>query len=311
MSEASVTFGALFPGQGAQYVGMGKALYEEHPTARELLNEADRVLGGGFLQVMFDGPEDILMSTDFSQPAIYSVSCAAYAVFKDHAPDHMPAAAAGLSLGEYTALTAAGCLPFADGVTLVRQRGQFMQAAAENNPGAMASVLGLDAGRIASICDAIEGVWIANYNSPGQTVISGETASVTQASAACSEEGAKRVIPLKVSGAFHSPLMNEAREHLHPLLAAVSWRSPEFSVLSNVTGLPYNNADDIPELLGRQVVESVRWEDNCRWMLLQGITRYYEVGPGRVLQGLMKKIERAADTVSVEQPADIAAAVQA
>ena len=142
-------------------------------------------------------------------------------------------------------------------------------------------------------------------------MISGEAAAVAQASAACSDEGAKRVIPFKVSGAFHSPLMADAREHLQPLLAAVPWQAPEFPVLSNVTGLPYNNAEEIPELLGRQVVESVRWEDNCRWMLLHGITRYYEVGPGRVLQGLMKKIEPAADTVSVEQPADIAAAVQA
>jgi [acyl-carrier-protein] S-malonyltransferase len=185
-----------------------------------------------------------------------------------------------------------------------------MQAAADNHPGAMASVLGLEAGRIASICGAIEGVWVANYNSPGQTVISGEAAAVAQASAACSDEGAKRVIPLKVSGAFHSPLMNEARNRLELLLSDVSWQAPKFPVLSNVTGLPYNNADDIPELLGRQVVESVRWEDNCRWMLLHGITRYYEVGPGKVLQGLMKKIERSADIVSVEQPADIAAAVQ-
>jgi len=290
---------------------MGKVLYEESPTARQLLEQADDVLGGDFLPVLFDGPVEKLSATDFSQPAIYSVSCAAYAVFEECAPNCAPAAAAGLSLGEYSALTAAGCLPFADGVALVHQRGQLMQEAANNHPGAMASVLGLDADRVAAVCSAVPDAYVANYNSPGQIVISGEKEAVQQASAACSEDGARRVIPLNVSGAFHSPLMEEARDRLLPVLAAVDWQAPKLPVLSNVTGLPYNNAVDIPELLGRQVVESVRWEDNCRWMLLNGIEHYYEVGPGKVLQGLMKKIERAAEMVSVELPADIAAALQA
>jgi [acyl-carrier-protein] S-malonyltransferase len=290
---------------------MGKTLYQENATARRMLDIADRVLGGGFLPVLFNGPVEKLTATDFSQPAIYSVSCAAYAVCGETAPNVAPAAAAGLSLGEYSALTAAGCLPFEEGVALVRQRGQFMQQAAENHPGAMASVLGLEADRVSAVCSTIDGVYVANYNSPGQIVISGENDAVRQASAACSEEGARRVIPLNVSGAFHSPLMENARASLRPVLDAVAWQAPKFPVLSNVTGLPYNKADEIPELLGRQVVESVRWEDNCRWMLRQGIGRYYEVGPGTVLQGLMKKIERTAETVSVELPADISAALQA
>jgi [acyl-carrier-protein] S-malonyltransferase len=290
---------------------MGKALYEESPTARRLLEQADSVLGGDFLPVLFDGPVEKLTATDFSQPAIYSVSCAAYAVFEECAPNCTPAAAAGLSLGEYSALTAAGCLPFADGVALVRQRGQFMQEAANNHPGAMASVLGLDADRVAAVCSSINGAYVANYNSPGQIVVSGEKEAVQKASTACCEEGARRVIALNVSGAFHSPLMEEARARLQPVLDAIEWQAPKYPVLSNVTGLPYNKATEISELLGRQVVESVRWDDNCRWMLLNGIERYYEAGPGKVLQGLMKKIERAAETVSVELPADIAAALQA
>ena len=304
------TFAILFPGQGAQYLGMGKALYEEKPEARAVLDEAAAALGGQFLDVLFEGPVEKLTATDFSQPAIYAVSCAAFKVFSTQLPDVEIGASAGLSLGEYTALTAAGSLAFDEGIKLVRERGRLMQAAAMSRHGAMASVLGLEGDKIASICSCIDGVNVANYNCPGQIVISGESDAVRQASSACEEAGAGRVIPLKVSGAFHSPLMAEAQEGLRPLLDAVEWREPAFPVLANVTGMPHETAAEIPALLARQVVESVRWEDDCRWMLLHGMEEFYEVGPGKVLQGLMRKIEPAACVTSVETPAGIAAVQQ-
>ena len=309
MSKLSHMFGVLFPGQGAQYVGMGKTVYEHEPAARALFDSADRILGGNFLQLLFEGPQESLTATDVSQPAIYTVSCAVWAVIRAKAPHARPAATAGLSLGEYSALTAAGCLPFEEGLHLVRQRGLFMQEAAKASPGTMASVLGLEDDKVAAICSTIDGAFVANYNCPGQIVISGECDAIRQASAACSEAGARRVIPLTVSGAFHSPLMSKAQSRLLPLLNQTAWKPPAFPVLSNVTGLPYNNASEIPELLGRQIVESVRWEDDCRWLLLHGITTCIEAGPGTVLQGLMKKIERALDMTSVERSVDIDALV--
>jgi len=293
--------GILFPGQGAQYVGMGKALYEKSAVGKAILDEADKTLGGGFLDIIFNGPVESLTATDISQPAIYAVSYAAFKVFLEKF-DGTISAVAGLSLGEYSALTAAGCLPFTEGIKLVQMRGKLMQEAATNNPGAMASVIGLEAEKIDTICLGIDGAYVANYNSPGQIVISGESDAIIKASAECSEAGARRVIPLKVSGAFHTPLMDSARKGLQPLLDEIEWKNPVYAVLSNVTGMPYTGAAEMPELLGKQVVGSVRWEDNCRWMLFQGIENFYEVGPGKVLQGLMKKIERAASVVSFESP---------
>jgi len=301
---ADKNIGILFPGQGAQYVGMGKALYEGSSVGKEILDKANDVLGGGFLDILFNGPTEKLTATDISQPAIYAASYAAFKVFTEKFNGTI-SAVAGLSLGEYSALTAAGSLPFDEGIKLVQMRGKLMQEAAENNPGAMASVLGLEAEKIDTICIGIDGAYVANYNSPGQIVISGTSDAVAKASAECSEAGARRVIPLKVSGAFHTQLMESARKGLQPLLESVNWKEPAYTVLSNVTGMPYSCAAEMPELLGRQVVGSVRWEDNCRWMLFQGIENYYEVGPGKVLQGLMKKIERAANVTSVETPEEI------
>jgi len=299
--------GLLFPGQGAQYVGMGKALYDGNATARAMLDEADRVLGGSFLSALFNGPAEALTATDVSQPAIYAVSCAAFAVLRELHPHCHIGAAAGLSLGEYSALTAAGALPFAEGILLVRQRGAFMQAAALATKGTMASVLHLDAEKISAICAGIEGAYVANYNCPGQVVIAGTVAALQQAGAACTAAGARRVIPLQVSGAFHSPLMAAAQARLRPLLDAVAWRPPAFPVLSNVRGAPYRATAELPATLARQVTESVRWEDDCRWMLLQGITRFAELGPGTVLQGLLKKIEPAASCGSAETPDELRA----
>lgn len=302
----SVGIGVLFPGQGAQYVGMGKALYET-ARGRAVLDAAAAVLGPRFLPTLFEGPQEALTATDVSQPAIYAVSVAAWEVFREHFPQVQIAAVAGLSLGEYSALTAAGALTVADGVRVVQQRGLFMQEAAQSRPGTMASVLNLPAEKVAEICAGIPDVYVANYNCPGQVVISGSTEAVAKASAACQAAGAKRVIPLHVSGAFHSPFMQPAQARLRPLLQAITWRAPQITVLANVYGTPYRDVTDIPELLARQVVESVRWEDCCRWMLAQGISTFVELGPGKVLQGLMKKIEPAAHVQSAETPAEIAA----
>ena len=306
MTDKNKIVGILFPGQGAQYVGMGKALYEESNIGKEILDSAEKAIGTGFLDVLFNGPTEELKATNISQPAIYAVSYAAFKVFSEKF-DGTISTVAGLSLGEYSALTAAGSLPFTEGIKLVQMRGKLMQEAGENNTGAMASVIGLEAEKINSICSGIEGAYVANYNSPGQAVISGESDSVAKASLECSAAGARRVIPLKVSGAFHTPLMESARKGLSPLLDDINWKEPACTVLSNVTGMPYNCVGEMPELLGKQVVESVRWEDNCRWMLFQGIENYYEIGPGKVLMGLMKKIERGANVISVEKPEEIEA----
>lgn len=305
MTLSNSPFAILFPGQGAQYVGMGTRIYEESAIARDILDTAGSVLGPEFLTILRDGPEEALTATDVSQPAIFAVSYAVWKAVSDAYPDCAPAAAAGLSLGEYTALAAAGALPFEKGLELVQKRGELMQSAAQNTPGTMASILGLDAESVTEACTPIDGAYVANYNSPGQIVISGERAAIEKACAACQEAGARRVIPLKVSGAFHSPLMEEARKGLQPLLDNIEWNTPAFPVLSNVTGMPYKSAEEIPELLGRQVVESVRWEDNCRWMLLQECETFYELGPGNVLQGLMRKIERSATVVSAESVNDM------
>ena len=307
MTTGTSSIGLLFPGQGAQYVGMGKALYDGEPAARAVLDEAAQALGGGFLTTLFSGPADALTATDVSQAAIYAVSCAAYAAFLKAHPAVTIGAVAGLSLGEYSALTAAGCLAFSDGIRLVRERGRLMQEAARTLPGSMASVLGLDASAVASVCAGIPDVHVANYNSPGQTVISGGVDALKQAAAALAAVGARKVIPLQVSGAFHSPFMEAARRQFAPKLDAVAWREPALPVLSNVTGMPHKDAKGIPALLARQVVEPIRWEDNCRLMLAQGIAVFCEIGPGKVLQGLMKKIEPGAAVHPVESPAEIAA----
>ena len=302
-AQPSAPVGLLFPGQGAQYVGMGKALYEQNAAGRAVLEEAERVMGGGFLRILFEGPEARLTGTDTSQPAIYAVSYAAFRAWRAAQPHVVIGVAAGLSLGEYTALTAAGCIGFADGLRLVQQRGQLMQAAGAQRPGAMASVLGLEAEKVAEICRGLDGAHVANYNCPGQLVISGETAAIARAGTACSAAGARKVIPLPVSGAFHSPLMAEAQRGLLPLLRALAWQAPQFSVLSNVSGVPHPGAAEIPAMLGRQVVESVRWEGNCRWMCAQGLNVFYELGPGKVLQGLMKRIDQTATVTPMELPA--------
>lgn len=282
----------LFPGQGAQYVGMGKDLYDNSPAARKVLDSASAVMGGDFLKTLFEGPEEALKRTDVTQVAIYAVSVAAFAALKEACPDIEVVGCGGLSLGEYSALTAAGVLPFEKGLLLVRDRSLFMQKAAEKEPGAMAAVLQLDGGLVKEVCAKYEKVYVANFNCPGQIVISGSPAGVEAAGIELKEKGAKRVLPLAVGGAFHSPFMESAKEELLPRLKETTWGKPAFPVASNVLGTLYPADADYPALLGRQIVESVRWEDDFTALSGLGAEIYLECGPGNVLCGLGKKILR-------------------
>jgi len=289
----------LFPGQGAQYVGMGKTLCDRFPAAREVFDLANSLLGFDLAAVCFNGPAEELTRTDVSQPAILACSIAAFRAMGSPAFD----AAAGLSLGEYTALVAAGALDLEEALPLVRDRGIYMQQAADQHPGTMASVLGLDREKVEeAVARAASAgvVTAANYNSPGQVVVSGEAAAVDEACRIAREMGCTRTVKLKVSGAFHSPLMQPAREKLARRLASVSIRPPRAPVVSNVTARPAGSPDEIRQLLARQVTESVLWSDAMAWMWSQGITDYWEIGPGKVLTGLMRRIQPDANLRNID-----------
>jgi len=294
--------GYLFSGQGSQYVGMGKDLYESFPEARQVFDRAEEVLGFE-LKRCFEGPEEILKSTNVSQPAIVTVSIAAFEVFKAKS-NITPSFAAGLSLGEYSALIAAGALTFEDGIRLIRKRGQIMEDASMKYPGKMAAILELPIEQIKDIC-LKTGAEIANLNCPGQTVITGNAEAVNQAMELCSQAGAKRVIPLEVSGGFHSSLMFEASVELKHVLDNISISEPAFPIVSNYTAQPQNQAGQIRENLVNQIKGSVRWEESMRYILSEGVTKFYEFGPGKVLKGLMRRIDSNAQVINIEKKSDI------
>lgn len=301
---------ALFPGQGAQGVGMGKDLVEKSAAARKTFEEANAILGVDLAKTCFEGPEETLSRTDTCQPAILVHSIAAIRALEEKGAALKADVAAGLSLGEYTAHVFAGSIAFADAVRLVRKRGEAMQAACDAKPSTMATVLGLD---IEKLRQAVaEGkakgiVVVANLLGPGQAAISGEVAAVEAAGEAAKKLGAKRVIPLKVAGAFHSPLMASAVETLKAALAKTEIRAPRIPVISNVTAAPATDPAQIRELLGRQVGESVLWEESNRRMGADGVKRFVEVGPGKVLTGLARKIVDGSETVNVEAWANVEA----
>jgi [acyl-carrier-protein] S-malonyltransferase len=279
----------VFPGQGSQYVGMARDLFENHSPTRELMQHADEVIGVPLTKICFEGPEDELRQTKNTQPAIFLHSIAALRLLKD------PGAAmvAGHSLGEYSALVAASALTFDDALRLVRLRGELMQRAGEEQRGTMAAVVGLDAGVVEQVCREASAAGVvqpANFNSPGQTVISGSVDGVRQAMALAKERGAKLVKELVVSGAFHSPLMASARDGLLQALQGVRIADARIPVYANVTAEPVRSAEDIRDLLHRQLTSPVRWEQSVRSMVRDGASRFTEVGPGKVLQGLVKRI---------------------
>jgi len=293
----------LFAGQGAQYVGMGKDLYVAFLESKAVFDKAEEVLGFDLKRRCFEGPPDLLKSTVISQPAILTVSIAAYEAFKVRT-DIKPAFLAGLSLGEYTALIVAGSLAFEDGLRLVRRRAEMMDDASRKYPGKMAAVLDLPFDKVKDICFKSHAE-ISNINAPGQTVISGKPEAVDKARELCIEAGAKRVIDLEVSGGFHSSLMFEASVDLKMFLHNTPMFPPSIPVVSNYTAMPQYKVPQIQENLVYQMRSPVRWEDSMRFILSQGITQFFEIGPGRVLKGLMRRIDETAQVTNIEKKEDI------
>lgn len=296
----------LFPGQGSQYVGMGKKLAESFAPAKAILEKADAVLGFGLSEILSNGPEDKLVRTDITQPAIFTVSAMAMAAVRDAgvAYDYV----AGHSLGEYSALHAAGALSFEEGLSLVRLRGKLMAQAGEKSPGAMAAVLGLDPDKLAAaLAEAASAglVVAANYNSPGQIVISGTSAGVEAASKAAEAAGAKKVVRLAVSGAFHSPLMEFAVPGLREGLAQVAVKAPAVPLISNVEAAPVSDPEAIKALLLKQLTSPVRWVESMQKALGLGCVEALEVGPGKVLMGLVRGISRELKVTPVESVEDL------
>jgi len=293
----------LFPGQGAQYVGMGKDLYENSEVARSLFEKADRVLNFKLSKLCFEGPQDMLKKTDICQPAIFTVSIAAMETLKE-LKDLRPDFLAGLSLGEYTALCAAKALDFADALLLLRKRGEFMQAAAEENPGKMISIIGLAKEKVNQVARD-SGAEIANLNCPGQIVVSGSSQEIEIAKQLAQEAGARKVIALDVAGAFHSKFMKKAGLKLEKELERVDIKMPQAAVVSNVDARPYKTVAQIKKYLTQQISSSVLWQDSCEFMLKEGVNKFYEIGPGRVLKGLMGRINANVQVINIQKIEDI------
>lgn len=295
----------LFPGQGAQSVGMAQQLCATVPAARKLFDEAKAILGYDLLEVCEKGPAERLNSTVVSQPAIFVASLAALESLRagpEAGVEAQCTAAAGLSLGEYTALTFAGALSFADGLRLVQQRGQAMQAAADAAPSGMVSVLGLELEKVEELCRQARPhglLEVANLLCPGNIVVSGTTAACTELEKLAEAAGAMKTIRLAVAGAFHTLLMKPADERLAAALAGVTIRPPRIPVWSNVDAQPHTDPEEIRGLLIRQVLQPVLWEKTLRNLLAAGIEQFYEIGPGRVLAGLLKRVERKAKCVNI------------
>jgi len=300
----------LFAGQGAQVVGMGKDLAEEFPSARAWFDRANAALGYDLAAICFNGPEAELTKTENAQPGIFLVSWVCFDLLKEKVPNLKFDATAGLSLGEFTALTAAGAMSFEDGLRVVRQRGKFMQEACDATRGGMAAVIGLDEAPTREVC-AEAGVVLANLNCPGQLVISGETEKIAKACELAKANGAKRAIPLPVAGAYHSPLMASAQPKLQAELAKILISPPTVPVISNVTAAAHGNTTDISARLVEQVTSSVLWEKSMRALLAQGFTRFIELGPGAALGGFMKRIDKSAQMLNVADAASLEATVKA
>jgi len=300
----------LFAGQGAQAVGMGREFAAQFPTARALFDQANTALGYDLAAVCFDGPDTELTKTEHAQPGIYLVSWVAFQLLRERVPALKFEATVGLSLGEFTALAAAGVMRFEDGLRVVQQRGRFMQEACEVTRGGMAAIIGLDETPTREVC-AEAGVELANLNCPGQLVISGEAGGIAKACELAKARGARRALPLPVAGAYHSRLMAAAQPKLRDALAAISMSLPAVPVISNVTAKPHGTCAEIQTRLVEQVTASVRWEESIRCLLAQGFTRFIELGPGTALTGFMKRIEKSAQVFNVQDAASLEVTVKA
>jgi len=302
----------LFPGQGAQQVGMGRDLYDAHPAAREVYDEADRILGFSLSRLCFEGPEETLTDTLNAQPALFTTSMACWRALEAVAPGAFPAPSfvAGHSLGEYSALAAAGALDFAAGLGLVRERGRLMKLAGERSPGGMAAILGLDDAVVDEVCqqalNETDGfVQAANYNAPGQIVISGDKAALEQAMAVANDAGARRVVRLAVSIASHSPLMACIADEFRLAVESTPLRDPAVPVVANVTARPLASVAAIREEMVGQLTSPVCWVASVQYILNEGVTTFVELGPGQVLTGLLKRIDRSVRRVSLSSAMDL------
>lgn len=287
----------LFPGQGAQKVGMGRQLAESLPAARALYEQAGEILGYDLAKLCFEGPDEELSSTVISQPALFVTSLAALEQLRSESPDVVLSceATAGLSLGEYTALVFAGAMDFEDGLRLVQARGEAMQEASDAMPSGMVSVLGLERVQVEELCDQARGdgvLQIANFLCPGNIAISGTNAACEKAAELAQPAGAMKAVPLAVAGAFHTPIMEPAVDRLREALDRVTLRKSKIPIISNVDAQPHREPDELRELLIRQVVSPVRWEDSMRYLFGEEFDQFYEIGPGRILRGLLRRIER-------------------
>jgi len=301
-----VTPAFLFAGQGSQYVGMGKDLYESFPESKAVFDKADEVLGFSLTGIIFNGPQEELTKTQNCQPAILTMSVAAWEAFKSASNLKLQASsyAAGLSLGEYSALVAAEAISFQDAVYLVRRRGEFMEEEAVKKQGGMLSVIGLDLAKVKEICLKTN-TEIANINCPGQVVVSGGVREIESAQVEAKSSGAKMAVKLEVSGAFHSSFMSGASLKLAKELDKIKVTAPKFSFISNVCAKKVDSSAEIKDNLIKQVASSVLWESSMRIILSSGINKFYEFGPGKVLRGLMRRIEPQAQVTNIEKKEDI------
>ena len=300
----------LFPGQGAQAVGMGKDLAEAYPEGRKLFDQASSGLGYDLAKVCFEGPIEELTKSSVAQPAVFVVSLVCHAALLKKYPNLRFAAAAGHSLGEWSALCAAGAISFEDALKVLEARGRFMQQACEENPGAMMAVMGQEAERLRNV-SADCGIEVANFNTPEQTVLSGRQEGIDQAEQILKQMGVKKLIRLNVAGAFHSALMASAAKRLEEHLANVRFMAPTIPVVSNVTGRPHGDPAAIRQAMVQQVTSSVQWVSCIQWMQAQGVKTYVECGPGKVLTGLVRRIDKAASLHNITDLLSLETAAQA
>jgi [acyl-carrier-protein] S-malonyltransferase len=300
----------LFAGQGAQVVGMGRDLAEAHPSARRWFDLANAAVGRDLSRICFSGPEAELTKTENAQPGIFLISWVALDLLKEQVPSLRFEATAGLSLGEFTALTAAGVLSFEDGIKVVGLRGRYMQEACEATQGGMAAVIGLDEAATRAVC-AEAGVELANLNCPGQLVISGQADRLVAACDLAKAKGARRALPLPVAGAYHSALMASAQPKLDAALKTISLSPPSVPVISNVTAQPHTSPAEIHQRLVEQVTSPVRWEESVRYLIAQGFSRFIELGPGTALSGFLKRIDKNAQVLNVADAPSLEAAAKA